>query len=279
MKTARRNAPERAKCVLVTGGAGGMGLAVCRKFASEGFRVFALDVSDAPSIENVTFIKADLTDMDAVANAFEYISRKTSALDCIINMAGVYDLDSLVEMDESAFLRIFDINLFAAYRVNKTFLPLLVPGGRVIVTSSELAPLDPLPFTGIYAITKAAVEKYAYSLRMELQLLGYKVSVIRPGAVDTGLLDVSVKRLNDFTENSRLYKTQSERFKRIVNRVEARKVSPERIAGTAFKAAVSPHPAYVYKLNRNPFLLILNALPDRMQNAVIKAILKPKKQL
>lgn len=62
---------------------------------------------------------------------------------------------------------------------------MLANGGRIVITSSELAPLDPLPFTGLYAITKSAVEKYAYSLRMELSLHGISVSVIRPGAVNT----------------------------------------------------------------------------------------------
>ena len=90
-------------------------------------------------------------------------------------------LDSLIEMSDSDFERIFKINLFGAFYINKTFMPLLKRGGRIIMTTSELAPLDPLPFTGIYAITKSALDKYAYSLRMELQLLGICVSVIRAG--------------------------------------------------------------------------------------------------
>ena len=87
-------------------------------------------------------------------------------------------------MPEDKFVRIFNINLFGIYRVNKAFVPLLSPASRIVIVSSELAPLNPLPFNGIYTVTKAAVEKYAYSLRMELQLLGHSVSVIRlPGCV------------------------------------------------------------------------------------------------
>ena len=79
-------------------------------------------------------------------------------------MAGIYDLNSLIEMKEEDFVRIFDINVFSIYRINKTFAPLLKEKGKVIIVSSELAPLDPLPFTGIYGITKSTVEKYAYYL-------------------------------------------------------------------------------------------------------------------
>ena len=64
---------------------------------------------------------------------------------------------------------------------------MLKNGSKILITTSELAPLDPLPFTGIYAVTKGALDKYAYSLRMELQLLGMRVSVLRAGAVDTGI--------------------------------------------------------------------------------------------
>ena len=49
-------------------------------------------------------------------------------------------------------------------------MPLLKKGSKIIITTSELAPLDPVPFTGSYAVTKGALDKYAYSLRMELQL-------------------------------------------------------------------------------------------------------------
>ena len=98
--------------------------------------------------------------------------------------------------------------------------------------SSELAPLDPLPFTGIYAISKTAIEKYAYSLRMELQLLDYKVIIIRPGAVDTTLLDVSTSRLDDFVNNTKLYTCNAQKFKNIVDSVESKKVPPEKIANT-----------------------------------------------
>jgi len=212
--------------------------------------------------------------MDSVREAFRLISEKTDSLSCIINMAGMYDLDSLVEIDEESFTRIFNINLFSVYRVVKTFLPLLEDQGKVIIVSSELAPLDPLPFTGLYAVTKAAVEKYAFSLRMELQLLGKAVSVIRPGAVDTRFIGISTDRLDRFCEKTGLYSVNAERFRQIVDRVESRKIPPERIAGTALRAAEAGKPRYVYKVNRNPLLILLNMLPARLQTCIIRGILK-----
>lgn len=265
---------SEGKTVLLTGAAGGMGYAAAKRLAGEGCRVFALDIREPEPIPGLTFIETDLTDEASVLVAAARIEESGAKLDCIINMAGMYDLDSLVETNEQALLRIFNVNLFSVFRVNKAFLPLLAEKGRIIITSSELAPLDPLPFTGVYAVTKAAVEKYAYSLRMELQLLGYSVILIRPGAVKTGLLDVSTKRLDEFCANTKLYSCNAERFRRIVDSVEARNIPPEAIAALTSRILSAKRPKYVYKINRNPLLLIFNALPDRLQTALIRSILK-----
>jgi NAD(P)-dependent dehydrogenase (short-subunit alcohol dehydrogenase family) len=168
------------------------------------------------------------------------------------------------------------LNVFGAYRVNKTFLPLLNAGSRIIITTSELAPLYPLPFTGVYAITKSALNKYAYSLRMELQLLGITVCVLRPGAVKTDMLGVSTTALDRFCQSTKIYTCNAERFRAVVDKVEARNVTPAVIANKVERILKARRPRYVYSLNRNPLLLLLNALPPRMQTAIIGIILKDK---
>ena len=183
-------------------------------------------------------------------------------------------MDSLIEMDEKRFIKIFDVNLFGIFRINKTFKSLLTKGSRIVITSSELAPLDPLPFTGIYGITKAAVEKYAFSLRQELQLLGVKVSVIRPGAIKTDLLNSSDVAIKRFLENTELYTCNAQKFDKIIGSVKSRHVPAERIADIALSAIEDNHPKYVYKINRNPLLLILNSLPDKAQVMALGLILK-----
>ena len=134
--------------------------------------------------------------------------------------------------------------------------------------------LDPLPFTGIYAVTKAALDKYAYSLRMELQLLGIKVSVLRAGAVKTDMLGVSTSALDRFCDNTKLYSCNADRFRRIVGRVEARCVTPEKIASKTLDIIERRNPKFAYKITRNPLLLLLNALPKRIQLWAIRKILK-----
>ena len=262
------------KNILVTGAFGGMGFATVRALAEKGYRVFALDRKVGEAVENVIPVAADITNADELRAAFDAVREQVDTVHAIIHFAGIYMLDSLVEMGEDEFRRIFEVNLHGAFLVNKTFLPLLSEGSRILITTSELAPLDPLPFTGIYAVTKGALDKYAYSLRMELQLLGISVSVLRAGAVDTGMLGASTAALDRFCEKTELYTCNAARFKNIVERVEAKCIPPEKLAKRALKILEKKKPRFAYAINRNPLLRLLNILPKKIQFFAIRMILK-----
>ena len=260
--------------ILVTGAHGGMGRKTVALLKQQGFCVFALDQEVGAAEPNVIPLQADVTDEASVRRALKQVRSVTDTLYAIVHFAGIYLLDSLVEVDSARFSHALQVNLFGVFCVNKFFLPLLRSGSRIVITTSELAPLDPLPFTGIYAVTKAALDKYAYALRMELQLLHISVSVIRAGAVDTGMLGISTRALDRFCETTELYACNATRFKAIVASVEARRIPPERIARKALDILQKEHPACAYPINRNPLLLLLNALPKRVQFWAIRQVLK-----
>lgn len=262
------------KYVLVTGAYGGMGKATIKLLKEKGYFIFALDKKVEEKEDNIMPIECDITSEKSILLAFEQIKKVTNELFAIIHYAGIYMLNSLVEMEYEKFEKIFKINLFGAFLINKTFLPLLKDGSKIIMTTSELAPLDPLPFTGIYAITKSALDKYAYSLRMELQLLNISVSTLRAGAVNTGMLNVSISELDDFCNNTKLYNYNAKRFMNIVNSVEAKKVLPIKIAKKNYKILNKKNPKFAYSINRNKLLILLNILPRRLQFWIIRKILK-----
>lgn len=265
------------KSVVLTGVSGGMGLITAKKLTEQGYHVFGLDIGDiGASFDGLTFIKTDVRNIKDVEHAFKRISKETNEVDAIISMAGTYNMNSLIEISEEDFIKIFDINVFGMYRVNKTFAPLLKDKGKVIMISSELAPLDPLPFTGLYGITKSTVEKYAYSLRMELQLLNKQVVLVRPGAVDTSFITKSNICIERFTNETKLYSYNAKRFMEIISGVEGKNIPTVKIAEKICKILRKKRPKYVYKINRNFGLLLLNALPKRLQNYIIKKILTKK---
>ena len=262
------------KSILVTGAYGGMGSAACKLLRDMGYTVFALDKRVLEAEEGIIPIQADITSEDSVKAAFASVGETTYSLCAILHFAGMYMLDSLVEISEENFRTIFDVNLRGAFLINKTFLPMLKEGSRILIVTSELAPLDPLPFTGIYAVTKAALDKYAYSLAMELQLLGVSVSVLRAGAVKTDMLGASTTALDRFCDKTELYTCNAESFKRIVDKVEARHIEPQMIADKAYGIITKRSPAFAYSINRNPLLLLLNVLPKRLQLWAIRLVLK-----
>ena len=262
------------KNVLITGAYGGMGRAMTEQLIAQGFRVFALDKVVGEPSENVIPIEADITLQEDINSAFEKVCEYTDNLYAIVHFAGIYMLDSLAEMETDSFDSILGVNFRGAFLVNKIFFPLFKTGSRIVITTSELATLDPLPFTGIYAVTKSALDKYAYSLSMELQLLGIKVSVLRAGAVKTEMLGVSTNALDRFCNTTTLYSCNAKRFKNIVNRVEARNVKPIKIAKKVMKILKKQNPAFSYSINRNPLLVLLSILPERLQLRIIKIILK-----
>ena len=265
------------KIIIITGAGSGMGKATAQYLAKHGHKVFALDLVQPLPQENIIPIQVDVTDLHSVERAFSEISAQTQGVDAIVHFAGIYHMDSLIEIEEEELLKIFNINVFGVYRVNKIFLPLLLNNkGRIVITSSELAPLDPLPFTGLYGITKSTVEKYAYALRMELNLLGIKVSVLRPGAVRTNMISASTKALDAMCAKTKLYAYNTKKFKKIVNSVESKTVTPEQIAKLVCKIITCKRPKFVYAMNANAYLKLLNALPDTWQVGIIKRILSKK---
>ena len=139
------------KYILVTGAYGGMGRKTVEALREGGFGVIALDRKVGDPEAGVFPLRADLTDEADVRRSFTAVKEITDELYAIVHFAGIYLLDSLVEIESEDFFRAFQVNVFAAFLVNRIFLPLLRPGSRIVITTSELAPLDPLPFTGLYA--------------------------------------------------------------------------------------------------------------------------------
>ena len=265
------------KSVLITGAYGGMGYATVKRLSEQGYKIFALDLNVKKSEENVISIKTDITDINSVKNAFSVVKEYTDKIDYVLHFAGIYNLNSLVEMPEEDFDKIVKVNFMGAFYVNKVFFPLLDSDSKIIITTSELAPIPPLPFTGLYAVTKTALDRYAFALRMELQLLGISVSVFRAGAVKTDMLGVSTSALDKFCNETKLYSCNAERFKRIVNGVEAKHVNALVIAKKMQKIMDKKKPKFAYSVNNNFLLKLYKILPTRLKFWAIKKILKNKK--
>ena len=179
--------------VLITGAASGIGNSCLNYFLSNGHEVYAIDLIALTNKERLTSFSCDITSEKDLLDIKDYFNANNITFDLIINIAGIHKMASLIETDYSKIKKVIDINLLGPILVNNTFHSFLKEKGKIIIVTSEVAGYDPLPFNGIYSISKVALESYAQSLRQELNLLNQKVITIQPGAIQTPLSNYSLK--------------------------------------------------------------------------------------
>ena len=261
--------------VLITGAASGIGKAVAEYFRGMGATVFSLDIkaSDSPGI---TSFVADITNGDSLAAVKSALTESGTKLDVILNIAGVHAMASFVESDYKTMERVININLLGTMQTNRVFHSLLKQDGRIIIVTSEVATYTPMPFNGLYNVSKTALECYADSLRQELNLLGQKVITIHPGAVETPLANGSLGATEKLAEDTVLYAEEAKHFANIVRKFTGTPMKPEKLAKLIYKAATAKRPRFSYDKHRSAGLVLLNMLPKSWQCGIIKMLLKHK---
>lgn len=261
--------------VLITGAASGIGKAVVERFLENNHTVYAVDINEIID-ERFKSFKCDITNKCDLENVFNYLNSYDIKLDAIINIAGIHMMASLIESDYESMKRVIDINLIGTMLVNKTFYSLLKEKGRIIIVTSEVAAYDPMPFNGLYNVSKTALDSYAQALRQELNLKGNKVITIRPGSVETPLSKGSLTGTKDLVASTVLYESESKHFLNLVNKFMGKPLNPTVLAKLIYKVTLKKHPKYIYNKHRSIGLVLLNLLPKRLQCAIIKMLLKRK---
>ena len=89
-----------------------MGFATCELLVASGYTVFGLDHQQPVGDFSFRFLTADVTDSTQLEAACNAIREEAGSLKAILHFAGMYDLNSLVEISEPEFVRMFDINVF-----------------------------------------------------------------------------------------------------------------------------------------------------------------------
>ncbi|HUZ76572.1 MAG TPA: SDR family NAD(P)-dependent oxidoreductase [Chloroflexota bacterium] len=175
-----------ARVVVVTGAAGGLGLAVCRCFATAGWRVAGL-VRRQVELAGVQVEAADVTSEAAVQAALERIVASQGRLDALINVAGGFAGGAPVaEADTATWDQLMALNLKSAFVCSKAAIPAMLAGGfgRIINVSSRSA-VQPSPNFSAYAVSKSGVLALTSTLAAELKGTGITVNAVLPSVIDT----------------------------------------------------------------------------------------------
>lgn len=194
---------KQQTCIWITGASSGIGRSMALKLATAGSRVFASARSQdeldelAEKNSNITAVACDITDADSLEGALGKISEHTPFLDQIILNAGTCEYLDFPEPDWEAIRRVVEINFFGSVNCVKAALPLLrkCPGGNAhIVAVASQVTAAPFPKSEAYGASKAALQYFCESLRIDLAAENIDVTVVNPGFVDTPLT-----RQNDFS--------------------------------------------------------------------------------
>ena len=187
----------KGRGVLITGAAGGLGAALCLRYAAAGARIAAMDL-DAKKLDALVAalratgaealaLPADITDPVACRTAVAATLEHFGALDGLINNAGISHRSLLQDTDPDVLRRVMDVNFFGAANLTQNALPHIVARRGFIVAISSVAGFAPLTGRTGYAASKHALHGFFDSLRSEVEGAGVGVTLVCPSFIRTGI--------------------------------------------------------------------------------------------
>jgi 2-keto-3-deoxy-L-fuconate dehydrogenase len=189
------------KTTIVTAAAQGIGRATALAFAREGARVVACDVNAAglealAAEARVETRVLDVRSTDAVAR----LAADVPGPDALFNCVGYVHNGTILECDDEAFDRSFEINVKSMFRLIRALLPGMVAAGRgsIINISSVASSVIAVPNRFVYGASKAAVIGLTKSVALDFVSKGIRANAICPGTVESPSLQERMRATGDF---------------------------------------------------------------------------------
>ena len=190
------------KTVWITGASSGIGRLLALKLANLGATVVITarrqqvlnDIASQDS-QHLIPLAADVSDNKCIAATRDKLAQRIESLDVVILAAGTVEYEDDLDLDPSRYQRVFDVNFFGLVNSLAIAMPLLKKSTTkpYIVGITSLAIMLGFPRAEAYGASKAAADYFLKSLRSDLPLDEFSISIVRPGFVKTPMTSV-----NDF---------------------------------------------------------------------------------
>lgn len=191
--------PMNKKTALVTGGAKGIGAAICRELAVDGFNIalnFNTSESEAlrlkselSSVTSVEIFKADVSDSHSVENMFAEIKNVFGGVDVLVNNAGIAQQALFTDITDEMWQKMIGTNLTGAFNCCRSALPYMInrKSGAVINIASMWGEVG-ASMEVHYSAAKAGLIGLTKALAKEVGLSGITVNAVSPGVVLTDMM-------------------------------------------------------------------------------------------
>ena len=186
------------KVAVITGGAGGIGIAAGKRFVSEGAQVLLVDLDEKALADAcaeiggnaVSYLAADVTLADDNARMVETATARYGGVDIFLANAGIEgDVTSLLDYDEARFDQVMAVNVKGPFLGLRFAVPAMrLRGGGSIVITSSIAGVRGAPSLAPYAASKHAVIGLMRSAAKEFAVEGIRVNTVNPSPVQTRMM-------------------------------------------------------------------------------------------
>lgn len=185
------------KVIAVTGGASGIGAAICEKFGSEGSKVAVLDFDRQALARQEERLRAmgvdvlgvvcDVTSEKQCASAIRSVIKRFGGIDILVNNAGITQRSTFRHTALEVYRRVMEVNFFGSLNCTKPAIESLIARKGIIIVTTSLAGFAPLYGRTGYSASKHALHGFFHSLRSEMEHLGVHVMMLCPGFTATNL--------------------------------------------------------------------------------------------
>lgn len=181
---------------VVSGAAGGIGEAVCRRFAEAGAKVIALDLV-RPALGDLA-LECDLACNASVTAAAASMRAALGDPTIVIHAAAATEFAGTLASSGAAFVRVYDVNVGGALRLAQAFAPAMRTAGKGVFTFvSSINARTGAPGLAAYAASKGALETFVKTFSLEVAAEGIRVNAVAPASIDTPMLRASFDRASD----------------------------------------------------------------------------------